>query len=74
MANQLMVAKVLSIKALHARGWSQRRIARELGINRESVARHLNVGSKPAKAPTGSEAEQEDQKSHEKAAIKHVEA
>ena len=67
MVNQLKVAKVLSIKALHARGWSQRRIARELGINRETVSRHLKEGSqpspvptgpddpKPAKAPTGSE-------------------
>jgi transposase len=70
MANHLKVAKVLSIQALHAQGWSQRRIARELGINRETVARHLkeaskpatfekappgSVDSKPAKAPTGSE-------------------
>ena len=55
MANELKVAKVLSIKALHAQGWSQRRIARELGINRETVARHLRTLSKPAKAPTGSE-------------------
>ena len=55
MANELKVAKVLSIKALHAQGWSQRRIARELEINRETVARHLRAASKPAKAPTGSE-------------------
>ena len=36
MANQLKVAKVLSIQTLHAQGWSQRRIARELGIDRET--------------------------------------
>jgi transposase len=54
MANQLKVAKVLSIQALHTRGWSQRRIARELGIHRETVARHLGQASKPATAPTGS--------------------
>ena len=66
MANQLKVAKVLSIQALHAEGWSQRRIARELGIDRETVAKHLAEAapsgpagegpevSKPAKAPTGS--------------------
>ena len=54
MANQLREAKVLSIKTLHEQGWSQRRIARELGINRESVARYLKQDSKPAKAPTGS--------------------
>ncbi len=54
MANHLKVANVLSIKALHAQGWSQRRIARELGISREAVARHLSLASKQAKAPTGS--------------------
>lgn len=66
MANELEVAKVLSIKALHAQGWSQRRIARQLGINRETVARYLKeqadsagdpvdpTESKPAKAPIGS--------------------
>ena len=37
MANHLRVAKVLSIQALHDQGWSQRRIAREPGINRETV-------------------------------------
>jgi len=54
MANELKVAKVLSIQALHAQGWSQRRIARELGVNRSTVARHLEDDSKRAKAPTGS--------------------
>ena len=41
------------------RGWSQRRIARELGINRETVGKYINLwgaGPKPAiNAPTGSE-------------------
>ena len=41
MANRLKVAKVLSIKQLHDQGWSQRRIARELGISRDAVSRHL---------------------------------
>lgn len=74
MANELKVAKVLSIKTLHAQGWSQRRIARELGIDRETVARHLkemwsadvpasgSADSKPAKAPTGSEAVENEPK------------
>ena len=62
MANELKVAKVLSIKALHAQGWSQRRIARELEINRETVARHLRLESKPAKAPPGSEPDVGDSK------------
>ena len=62
MANQLKVAKVLSIQALHAQGWSQRRIARELGIHRDTVARYLGETSKPAKAPTGSIEGGEDSK------------
>lgn len=54
MANRLKVAKVLSIHALHQAGWSQRRIAREVGISRGAVARHLRSRSNGAKAPTGS--------------------
>ena len=60
MANLLKMAISESIRTLHDRGWSQRRIADELGINRETVARHLRqaeLTSKPAKAPTGSEAD-----------------
>ena len=71
MANHLEVANVFSIKRLHAQGWSLRRIARELGINRETVSRHIKAlakadeaavespASKPAKAPTGSATEKE---------------
>ena len=70
MANQLKMAMVNAILTLKQRGWSQRRIARELGIDRETVARYVNLpgsgpkpatnaptgsdGSKPANAPTGS--------------------
>ena len=54
MANRLKVAKVLSIHALHAQGWSQRRIARELGISRSAVVRHLRAGPNESKAPPGS--------------------
>jgi transposase len=41
MANQLKMADVQSILTLHKRGWSARRIGRELGINRETVNRHI---------------------------------
>lgn len=66
MANRLKVAKVLSVKQLYGQGWSQRRIARELGISREAVARQVKeiaeaapaapLADDPnqAKAPTGS--------------------
>ena len=59
MANLLKMAISESIRTLHRRGWSQRRIADELGINRETVARHLRQAdppSKPAIAPPGSTA------------------
>src|SRR5579883_124086 len=57
MSNLLKVAMIETILSLHQRGWSQRRIARELGIDRETVARylrHVPVPAKPAIAPTGS--------------------
>jgi transposase len=57
MANVLKMAKVQSILSLHAQGWPQRRIARELGVNRETVSKYLRQqwrGAKPANAPTGS--------------------
>ena len=66
MANQLKMAKSMSIQSLHRQGWSQRRIARELGVDRATVSRHLRrleeshgcdtaaVESNAAKAPTGS--------------------
>lgn len=58
MANLLKMAIVQSILSLRAQGWSQRRIARELGIDRETVGKYLRqqlCGAKPANAPTGSE-------------------
>ena len=64
MANLLRMALIETIFTLHQRGWSQRRIARELGIHRETVARHLlePPPSKPAIAPSGSETSAEDSK------------
>jgi transposase len=67
MANQLKMAQVHAIHVLGERKWSQRRIARELGIHRETVARYLRqaregplpdtIGgpAKPAKVITGSD-------------------
>ena len=56
MSNQLKMAQVQSIVALHVRGWSQRRIARELGVDRETVARYVGLSAaRPAKVPTGSD-------------------
>jgi transposase len=58
MANELKMAQIDTILALHRRRWSNRRIAKELGIHRETVARHIQEAasqSKPARAPIGSE-------------------
>ena len=51
--NRLEVSLQQAIIALHGRGWSQRRIARELHINRETVAVHVHA-AKPAISTTGS--------------------
>src|SRR5262249_30736120 len=59
MANQLKMALVEAILTLHQRGWSHRRIARELGIHRQTVARQLQLAgatATPAVAPRGPEA------------------
>src|SRR5512140_2561765 len=59
MANQLNMADAQFILTLHQRGWSRRRIARELGIDRETVGRYVFLAagvSKPANALTGIEA------------------
>jgi len=60
MANELKMATVDAILTLRQLGWSRRRIARELGVNRETVARYVDTrqaGSKPAtNPPPGSEA------------------
>jgi transposase len=56
MANLLKMADVQSILTLHARGCSGRKIARELGIDRETVRKHLALAaatSKPATALAG---------------------
>lgn len=65
MANLLKMAEQQAIVALIQRGWSQRRIARELGVHRETVGRYVRLArgqpaddpaapdSKPAKVITG---------------------
>src|SRR3989304_2157225 len=60
MANEIKVAKVEAIGALHEQRWSQRQIAGELDVDRETVAKYVRAGAcipKPAKAPIGSEGE-----------------
>lgn len=63
MANYLKMAEVHAIQTLRAQGWSFRRIGRELGVHRETVARYVYLAesaadgafcSKPANLPAGS--------------------
>jgi transposase len=53
---QLKVNQQQSIITLHEQGWSGRRIARELGLDRGTVGKYLAGNSKPATNPqTGSD-------------------
>jgi transposase len=53
--NQLNVSLQQSIATLAAKGWSSRKIARELDLDRETVRRYRAASdSKPAIVPTGS--------------------
>jgi transposase len=53
--NQLKVKEQQAIKALHERGWSKRRIARELGLDRVTVRRYIASAAKSPTPQTGSQ-------------------
>jgi transposase len=56
MANHLKMAEIDAILLLHQRNWSIRRIAKELGVHRDTVARHIRERAAPSKqagAPLG---------------------
>jgi transposase len=63
MANRIKMANIQAILTLHQNNnWSNRRIAKELGINRDTVDRYVRLAkqeneanSKRAKAPPGSD-------------------
>jgi hypothetical protein len=58
MGNRLRMALIETIITLRRRGWSRRRIARELGVDRETVTRHLRGAAEASNAtiaPSGSE-------------------
>ncbi|MHB1425434.1 MAG: hypothetical protein ACYC3I_19865 [Gemmataceae bacterium] len=48
MANLLSMATIDAIWTLHQRHWSIRRIAKELGLHRDTVARHIHPHSQAA--------------------------
>ena len=60
MANQLKMAEQHTISRLAEHGWSFRRIAREMGVHRETVARYVGLARgepPPGPAPPGGAAD-----------------
>ena len=53
--NQLKVNQRQTIVSLHEQGWSKRRIARELGLDRQTVRKYLAAAAKSPGVHTGSE-------------------
>jgi len=51
MANQIKMGTRTSIIQLYEPGWSQRRIACDLDLNRETMARHIRLHTKPGSKP-----------------------
>jgi DNA-binding NarL/FixJ family response regulator len=50
MMNRLKMAMIETILSLHQRGWSNRGIARDLGIDRDVVFHHIRHALANAKA------------------------
>ncbi len=76
MANQIKMATSASIIELCVRGWSQRRIARELGLDRETVSRHirLHAAAEPAIPPAGIRGRKSRCRAHHETILAGVEA
>jgi transposase len=61
--NQLKVNQQQTILALHERGWSKRRIARELDLDRATVRKYLAAADSKSPAPQAGSAESPPSKS-----------
>ena len=55
MPYRLKMSKIQSILALRQQGWTLTRIAQELGVHRQTVARHVREHSESTQAPPGSD-------------------
>ena len=53
MANQLKMAEIHTIQTLHQSGYSGRRIATVLDVDRGTVAKYIAQVQNPPNAPTG---------------------
>ena len=62
MSNVLKVSQREAIRGLQERGWSQRRIARELGIHRKTVSHHAEQESKCTSISIPGSGEESDSK------------
>jgi transposase len=62
MSNVLKVSHQEAIRSLHEKGWSQRRIARELGINGRTVRRYIQGESKCTTISTPGSSEESNSK------------
>jgi Homeodomain-like domain len=62
MSNVLKVSHQEAIRSLYQKGWSQRRIARELGINRRTVRRYTEGEAKCTSISTPGSGELSDSK------------
>jgi transposase len=51
MANQLSMAQQETVLTLLGQGWSRRKIARELGLHRDTVRRYARQAERPSGAP-----------------------
>jgi len=58
MANQLKMAEIHTIRTLHQSGYSGRKIAAFLDVDRGTVAKYVSQLQNPPNAPTGSESSQ----------------
>jgi transposase len=62
MSNVLKVSYQEAIRSLHEKGWSQRRIARELGINGRTVRGYVERESKCSTISTPGSSKESDSK------------
>ena len=52
MVNEVKMGVRDAILGLFGQGWSRRRIARELGVDRKTVARHIKLATEESNCPT----------------------